>query len=266
MLWTAARGSSSAGMRDLLASGAVPRGREPTLAKSPADDLVGRTRWDATPSTVMFVRLAGQSYASLGSARPPKATALSTKLATRASMSASVTRRVARAHWSPKSRVSSGLERFHSGGTGLAGQRPLAQDGRHKSVKLGEQRLQAVRKNAAHAETVGPPAPLASWRFLGRNAADRSRASPARLRWCMYFIVVRMSAWPIHACTWTMVAWLMAIDPKVWRGHGGAERVAQPWPVPSCSADAERSRRGTRRARRGTRGRRGREGRDRGAP
>jgi hypothetical protein len=45
----------------------------------------------------------------------------------------------------------------------------------------------------------------AGLRFLGRNAAERSLASPARLRWCMYFIVVCTSAWPIHAWTWMMV-------------------------------------------------------------
>jgi hypothetical protein len=33
----------------------------------------------------------------------------------------------------------------------------------------------------------------------------------------MYFIVVWMSAWPIQAWTRTMVAWLMAIEPNVWR-------------------------------------------------
>jgi hypothetical protein len=53
--------------------------------------------------------------------------------------------------------------------------------------------------------------------FVGRNAADSSRASPARERWCMYFIVVCTSAWPIHAWTWTIVAWSMAIEPNVWQ-------------------------------------------------
>jgi hypothetical protein len=62
-----------------------------------------------------------------------------------------------------------------------------------------------------------PPPQTDRGGLWAEKAADKSRASPARLRWCMYFIVVWTSAWPIHAWTWTIVAWSIAIDLKVCR-------------------------------------------------
>jgi len=86
-------------------------------------------------------------------------------------------------------------------------------------VELDEQAFDALGKQCAHpgfvAVFVFALRRRAGDCFLGSNAAESRRASPARLRWCMYFMVVCTSEWPIHAWTWTIVAWLIAIEPNV---------------------------------------------------